>query len=153
MKKIIVAGICALALGLVVPSVYVGQTVEQSQTTETVSIFRKKEKNRQEGETPQDTPTNAPAVPTRTTPAETPETNKGTSFVEVADVNRPFYRKHNYVPETGNPQNNMQQPVTLAAEIAPQAPTNQPNQTAPNTSPNNAPPITNPVNQPTSFIG
>lgn len=158
MKKFIVTGICALALGLAAPIVSVSQTLESDlmHNVETVALFRKKDKKKENVETQENAPANAP-LPEKTTPAPTqaPESNKGTQFVEIADINRPFYRKHNYVPETNDNRNNNEggQPVTIPAEINPQNPQE------PSTSPANVPPSsvpatvpnTNPNNQ-TSLI-
>ena len=132
MKKIMRTGLCALAIALAAaPVAYAGQTYDAGLEVKSQAIFRKKEKDA----VPQETPVNAPAAPERTTPAETE--GRGGSFVDMADVNRPFYR-HN-LPGT-TPSQTTVAPVSIPGEVAPTSP-NAPATTVPAT----APSTTNPA--------
>ena len=164
MRRIITTGLCVLALGLAVaPATYANQS-DFDQNVETVAILRKKDKKEKQEKPVQDTPANAPATPEKTSPAGTPESNRGAGFVELADVNRPFQRNNdipnnNQVPNNQVPNNNNNQ-QTVPNTTTPQ--NNTPNQTQPyptNTNPNyTAPNYTNPNNNtpvntgPTSFL-
>ena len=155
MKRILTTGLCVLALGLAVPSViYAAEAVSN---VETVAIFRKKDKAAPTQN--QDVPSNAPAVPAPDpTPAprqeESPESNQGGIFVEIADLDRPFYR-HN-TPNTPNnnnnnnqaPENGTVEPTPLPGELPNDTnhPTTRPNTNErPTTRPNQETPSTRPA--------